>query len=608
MAGAICYRNDAAVIERQRLQRVRDIMSARGPDGAGLWLSDDARVGLAHRRLSIIDLSPSGAQPMLDAQTGNLIVFNGEIYNYRELRDYLHGARVDLQSTSDTEVVLKLYALHGPAMLGMLRGMYAIAIWSPASGEMFLARDPVGIKPLYYADDGKSLWFASQVRALLAVAVDTRPDPAGHAGYFLWGSVPEPWTLYRGVKALLPGHFLHVRFGQAARITRFENLSARFAASGQAGAGVADENLVVKEVADAVEDSVRAHMVADVPVGVFLSAGMDSTMIAACAARCGDLKTVTLGFKEYENSVNDEAPLAQLVARSLGADHDLQRITQADFAADHERILKAMDQPSIDGVNVWFVAKAAARRGLKVVLSGLGGDELFASYPSFGKIPQILRMTSRFNAMPGVAKLVRHMAAPIARHTGMPKHAGLLEYGGTLQGAYLLMRGLFMPWEIAGLLGREMARDGLNELNTLAALARDAESISSQRLAISSLEMQWYMKNQLLRDADWAGMAHSLEIRVPLVDIKLFERVLGIPGFAVFCDKRSVARQVAPELPADIFARPKTGFSIPAQAWLTGGREKGARAWARHVYDSYVGADPSMPAPATRIASGQLQA
>ena len=591
IAGILAYGPAAPRVDRDELLRMRDQMQARGPDAASLWLSDDQRLGLAHRRLAIIDLSPGGVQPMHDPESGNWIVFNGEIYNHHALRSELQAQGVHTRSQSDTEVLLKLYALHGPAMLGRLRGMFAIVLWDAARQELFVARDAFGIKPLYLADNGHTLRFASQVKALLAGAVDTRPEPAGHVGFLLWGSVPEPYTMYRGIRAMPAGHWMKFANGRASTPQAFDSLAQRLGALPRADAAGTAQAL--EQIAAAVRDSVQAHMVADVPVGVFLSAGLDSTMLAACAARLGELRTLTVGFAEYAGSEFDEAALAGTVAEQLQARHTLHRITAADFASDREQLLRAMDQPSIDGINTWFVAKAAAAQGLKVALSGIGGDELFGSYPSFGQVPRLQRRLRRFSALPAFSRAVRRSLGPVAGLLPSPKYAGLLEYGSSLGGAYLLRRSLFMPWEIAALLGPEMAAEGLRELDTLAQLAASHRGIGSDRLAVSALEMQWFMRNQLLRDADWAGMAHSLEIRVPLVDLQLLSQMVELPALGYTEEKARIAQAVAPELPASILHRPKSGFAVPIRQWLNpqaGGTVNSHREWARLLYQPYADA------------------
>ena len=587
IAGTHAYHLAAPAVDRAELLRVREHMRARGPDGAGLWVADDQRVGLAHRRLAIIELSDAGAQPMLDPETGNQISFNGEIYNHAELRAQLQRHGVTVRSHSDTEVLLKLYAQRGPEMLGLLRGMFAFAIWDARRRQLFLARDAFGIKPLYIADDGRTLRFASQVKALLQADVDRRPEPAGHAGFLLWGSVPEPYTLYRGVRALPSGHWLRVADGVVGMPQCFDSPLQGLRRVPRAGADAQAQSL--QQVAEAVRGSVAAHMVADVPVGVFLSAGLDSTMLAACAARVGELRTLTLGFAEYAGTPLDEAALAGEVALRLKADHRLQRVSAPDFAAEREALLAAMDQPSIDGINTWFVAKMAAQQGLKVALSGIGGDELFGSYPSFRQVPRLRRVAAPLARVPGLGAGLRCALARLGSRLPSPKYAGVLEYGATMGGAYLLRRALFMPWELPALMGPALAAEGLAELATLQRLQTSIEGLDGDRLSISALEMQWYMKNQLLRDADWAGMAHSLEIRVPFVDSVLLSQMVEIPSLDSTQEKRMVARTVAPELPAAVLERPKTGFAVPIHRWLNPDAAHSVsnyRGWGRHLYAS----------------------
>jgi asparagine synthase (glutamine-hydrolysing) len=279
------------------------------------------------------------------------------------------------------------------------------------------------------------------------------------------------------------------------------------------------------------------------------------------------------------------------VAASLGTSHSLQRISAREFAADRERMVQAMDQPSIDGVNTWFVAKMAAQQGLKVVLSGIGGDELFGSYPSFYQVPKLRRRVAALGPMDGLGIGLRRSLAPLAGLLPSPKYAGLLEYGGTLAGAYLLRRSLFMPWELPALMDPDMAAQGMQELDTLARLEASMEGIASERLALSALEMQWYMKHQLLRDADWAGMAHSLEIRVPFVDTTLLRQLVEIPSLDGKQEKRMIARTVAPALPAAVLSRPKSGFAVPIHEWLNPGADRRLgylRGWGRSLYASFT--------------------
>ncbi|MES3001676.1 MAG: asparagine synthase (glutamine-hydrolyzing) [Pseudomonadota bacterium] len=590
---AFAYSGGAGGIDRAELRAVRDHMSARGPDGSGEWFSHDNRVGLGHRRLAIIDLSDAGAQPMASADGKLVISFNGEIYNYRELRQQLQAMGRVFRSESDTEVLLQLYEEYGCAMLSRLRGMFALALWDGRKQRMLLARDAFGIKPLYYANDGKTLRAASQVKALLHADVDRRPEPAGHAGFFLWGSVPSPWTLYRGIRGLEPGHFMWASeegVGTPQPFCLITDLLARAAA--QPARGTRGE--ACEHIAAALGACVKAHMVSDVPVGVFLSAGLDSTMLASLAS--GQLRTLTLAFSEFAGTADDEVPLAEKVAAQLKSRHSTVLTDRKDFEAERASLMNSMDQPTIDGVNSWFVTRAAAAQGIKVALSGLGGDELFGSYPSFREVPQLARLAGPLASIPGLGLAARWISEPVLKRFTSPKYAGLLEYGANLGQAYLLRRSLNMPWELPRLMDADMARQGLHDLQTLSRLSGTFSPIrgsARDRLSVSALEMNWYMRNQLLVDADWASMAHSLEVRVPFADVPLLEAVA--PWIAAFPDlsKSEVARATAPRLPAQLLEKPKTGFLVPTSSWLmaSDGRKvprRGLRAWARHVHASYT--------------------
>lgn len=580
IAGAFAYAAGAPKLREGELRAMRDAMAARGPDGTGEWFSADGRVAFGHRRLSIIDLRSVADQPMRLAGTGIRIVFNGEIFNYRELREGLAAAGARFETSSDTEVLLHLYAREGEGMLARLRGMYALAIHDPSRNALFLARDPFGIKPLYFSDDGRTLRFASQVKALLAAdSPDTRPDPAGHAGFFLWGHVPDPHTLYRGIRALPAGSAMWIGAEGADAPRPFFDLCSALASPAASA----------PTLREAVRDTVAHHMIADVPVGVFLSAGIDSTTLAGIAAEtnAGQLDTVTLGFDAFRGTGNDETAPAEAFAKARGTRQHTHWIGCEEFAAERTALFAAMDQPTVDGINTYFVARAARRTGLKVALSGLGGDEIFAGYPGFAQIPKLVRRTKPF-AFLGSA--FRAATQGWIGSLTSPKYAGLFEYGATFPGAYLLRRALHMPWEIAGLLPRAMAEEGLATLGYPDALDRGLAGVPSDRLKVSALEIANYMRDRLLRDADWAGMAHSIEIRVPFVDPVFLANVLpslGEPG------KQALAATPVPPLPPELTERPKTGFVVPVREWLMGEAHpdaalRGLRGWSRQVYRAFV--------------------
>jgi len=577
------------------VHRMNDRMYARGPDAAGCW-SDDGIV-LGHRRLAILDLDARANQPMVSADGRYAIVFNGEIYNFEELRQTLEADGVVFRTTSDTEVLLALFARDGELMLPKLRGMFAFAVWDAVARELFLARDPYGIKPLYYSQTQHGLVFASQVKALLASSlVSTVPEPAGLAGFYLWGSVPEPWTLYRNVFALPAGHCLWARAGKMEvpfcwhdiRIHWREEASPSLQpypgiASDRLGfknrVGLAWEQSLPELVRQAMVDSVRAHLVADVPVSVFLSGGIDSGAVAGLAAELGaQVEGITIGFEEFIGSHNDEVPVARAIAAHYGLPHHVRQVTRAEFEQDLPRILDAMDQPSIDGVNTWFASKAAAERGYKVVLSGVGGDELFCGYPSFRQIPRIVALGRAVAAVPGARALLGLPCAWLAQRRSQPKFAAIPEFMDSLEGMYFLRRALFLPSELSALMGEEQAREGLERLGgtppgMTPANPRDGAS------AVGLLESTHYLRNQLLRDSDWASMGHSLELRTPLVDAALLA-AMGpcVSGFSGGAGKAMLARSPEKPLPDAVIHRPKTGFGLPMAKWVFEAADKSA--WA----------------------------
>jgi asparagine synthase (glutamine-hydrolysing) len=605
IAGIFAYHYAATPVDRDELRTIRDHMAARGPDGKGEWFADNNRVALGHRRLAIIDLSDRAAQPMASVDGQLVISFNGEIYNYRELKKDLEARGRVFRTESDTEVLLHLYAEKGEAMLHDLRGMFAFALWDARKQSMLLARDPYGIKPLYYADDGWTCHFASQVKALLVSdKVSRLPEPAGLAGFYLFGSVPEPYTLYQEIRSVPAGSYQWVDATGPSHPVQYFSIAQAWAEGEQTRP--LDPAELQECVREAVLDSVRHHMVADVPVGAFLSAGIDSGALVGLMAEASAppvhssqptansvhsspftahpaaprLRTLTLAFAEFRNTHADEAPLAEMVARHYGVDRTTRIVGEQEFRDDLPNILAAMDQPSIDGINTWFVSKAASEAGLKVAVSGVGGDELFGGYPSFRDIPKWVRLLWLPSHLPGLGVLAEQVQAafsPLFPRIN-PKASGMLRYGGTYPGAYLLRRGLFLPRELPDLIGKDLAHEGLRRLAPLQHISSQLTAHSSQspvhsspftaHSRVATLESALYMRNQLLRDTDWASMAHSLEIRTPLVDATLLRKLAGPLATATSNNhKQLLAKCPAKPLPDEIANRAKSGFTTPISDW-----------------------------------------
>jgi len=567
----------------EEMTQIRDYMAARGPDASGHWQSSDGHTLLGHRRLSIIDLQAASNQPMDDGY-GHEIVFNGEIYNYRDLRENLITKGHSFKTQGDTEVLLALYREYGADMLPMLRGMFAFAIYDANTRHLFAARDSFGIKPFYYMDNDRQLYFASSVKALTQIDASFTVDDRAIAGFLSFGSVPEPFTIYEEIKALGAGEMLTVTPEQGVQIKPWYSLAKTLV-----NPPVNEGALSDAEIRDALCESLKYHMVADTPVGLFLSAGLDSTTMLALLTDLGfkQIHTITVKFEEFEGNHDDESVLAAEAARYYGANHTEYLVTWEVFDSDFSEFMQAMDQPTIDGLNTWFVAKAAKKNGLKVCLSGLGADELLGGYPSYNDIPKWSRL-----GLLGPARIRQPMMAMVAglcEKAGIdlhPKIPGLLGLCDSPSGAYQLKRGLFMPWEVEHIMGRKRGRAALKALAIKKRIGRAMEPhLKSDFGRVILMETAFYMRNQLLRDADWASMAHSLELRVPFVDKVLFE-ALAPRLSAHHSPGKSVLTRI-PEggLMLALVNRAKTGFTVPIADWtdsrISGLEEKYGKAHVR---------------------------
>jgi asparagine synthase (glutamine-hydrolysing) len=591
IAGAFAFGLAAKQIDQTVVERLNYQQRRRGPDGAGLWCSEDRCIVLGHRRLAIIETGPMGAQPLCDATGRWVISFNGEVYNYRALREELERLGCVFRTNSDTEVLINVIARWGEAGLRKLRGMYALALWDCVERELWLVRDPYGIKPLYLTEIAGTLWFASQARALAQCApINTNRDAAALTGFYLWGHIPEPFTWWAGIRVLPAGHVLRVRAGAGCH-------SKPFAKIEDAYVHCPARPLHSGELRSLLRDSVSHHLVSDVPVGVFLSAGIDSNVVAALASELRpNLQAVTLAFDEFAGKENDEAPLAEAAARAIGYEHTVCRIGRSEFEAVIDDFFACMDQPTIDGLNTYLVSYAAAKLGLKVALSGLGGDELFGGYPSFRDVPRLARW-ARLSKFQPIGKAIQRALRTIALPGMPPKLPGLFTHSRSLATSYLLRRGLYLEDELDILLDESWISEGLERLATQPALAATVAPLRAasapEHAQIAALESCWYMRHQLLRDTDWSSMAHGVEVRVPFVDFALIESLGPAIASKSPPSKRDLAA-CSDRILAAIYERTKTGFTTPVRQWIAdreSGRPRGLRAWAGRVHQRFRG-DP----------------
>ncbi len=539
----------------------------RGPDDRGMCSDEPVTLGMC--RLAIFDPA-NGHQPMRSPDGRFSLVFNGAIYNHRELRAELEAGGWVFRTQCDTEVLLAAFALQGPACLPRLRGMFAFAVWDARERALFAARDPLGIKPLYYARlPAGALAFASELNALLASRLVAREiDPVSAGEYLAWFSVPAPRTLYRGIANLPPGHCLECGADSAVRTRTWWSLPAPV----QPARAARNYQDFIHGLRHQLEDTIRAHRLADVPVGAFLSGGMDSTAVVGLMTRsgAGRLKTFSLVFGEPGYS---EQASARLAARTFGTEHYEDTITGARVAADLPRILAGFDQPTGDGINTYYASRLAKAGGVTVALSGLGGDELFGGYPSFRDLPRLLRLLPLWRRLPdrlrhGIVERLRTRAGGRAR-----KLADFLAHARDLHELASLQRRVLPEAQRLALLSPE-ARRQAERLGPNHPMLDDFafELIGADPFQIiSAWELRTYMADVLLRDSDVFSMAHSLELRVPFVDRVLLEWLWPQPAWFKYDPerpKRALADATADLVPAAIRNRPKQGFSLPFAAWM----------------------------------------
>lgn len=575
------------VSTRVRMRACVEAMSLaqryRGPDGSGLWSSDSHEVVFGHRRLAILDLSEAGAQPMIDSVSGCAITFNGEIYNFGELRGELEALGEDFRSTSDTEVILKAYRHWGLAVIPRLRGIFAIAIWDPRSRQVHLARDQMGIKPLYWtvvrdsAAGTEVMLFASEIRGLLASGmVGRRLDPAGIASYLSGGFVVGPNTIVEGVQLLPPATILTLEAGERGGGNR-SSMKTYWELPRSGSRRTTEE-----ELRDELSRTVRMQLVSDAPLGVFLSGGIDSSAVATLAAdaRPEGLHTFTIGFDE---AGLDESRFAASVAQAIGSRHTNVTLREDDFLRQLPDALTAIDQPTFDALNTYFVSRAAREAGMTVALAGTGGDELFGGYPSFAELPRMLGVGARVprilqrvlgaatEAGAGVFWDLLRRAPP---QTRWGKIGDVARASHDLLGLYQTSYALFTreaQARLASALVRAAQR--AQEFGLPAATAdlwRKRCSGSETRHAVSLLELSSFIGERLLRDTDAASMAVSLEVRVPLLDHVLLEKVAGMDPDRRFSPpgKKRLLRDLAlSRLDPSLFDRPKSGFVLPIGRW-----------------------------------------
>ena len=519
-----------------------------GPDDEGIFSDVQHKVVFGHRRLAIIDLSSKGHQPMCDINNSAWITFNGEIYNYPELKNELIKLGAQFKSDTDTEVIIEAYLHWGKAAFSRLRGMFAFALYDMRNALIYLVRDGTGIKPLYYHLKDDTLSFSSEVRALNIAGFATEPDENWMVRFLAYGHIPEPYTTFKNVYSLPKGNFLCWNLNtftcniepyfEDAPTTKFFRLDQ------------AHENINAS-----LKNAVKRQLLADAPIGVFLSGGVDSSLLTLLASqeKDADLKTISIYFDEKEY---DERAYQDLVMKSIGGEKFSHLITQREFENSFARVIADMDMPTTDGINTWFISKCAHEEGLKAVISGIGADELFGGYPSFSRIKYL--------------KLLRTVPSIILKKAGSLtadryKKLSYLQ-SDHLMADYLLLRGLFAAVDIAKILNLTVT--AVNDILFDTAYNRPRQYDKEQA---AWFEENIYMENQLLRDTDIMGMSHGLEVRVPFLD-EDFQNVVKRIDASVRFDNKQPKKLLIDSfpnyLPAQVWNRPKMGFTFPLQTWM----------------------------------------
>jgi len=564
MCGIAGFADSTGSLGVEALAGASRAIAHRGPDDSGLQIVRSGRlqIGLANRRLAILDLSPAGHQPMHDPETGNWIVYNGEVYNFAEIRRCLEADGVGFISHCDTEVILKAYGRWGTACLQYFRGMFAFAIWDREQQQLFLARDRLGVKPLYYAIKDGAIVFGSEVRSILASGfIPGRLNETALAQYLGFGSICEPETIIDGVAALAPGHCLLWKTNGIKDVKYWELRSPAEPDSG-------DSKQVERKVAELLEEAISLRCISDVPIGVFLSGGIDSSVVVGVLHRLGTphIGTFSLVFKEQDYT---EVSFSRTVAQRFRTDHSEILVSQSDAIDAIPHALRAMDQPSIDGINTFMISREARGAGFKVALSGLGGDEVFAGYETFLSVPRMEKLR-RFVPRYFGGAIGRGLRALDCSDKVRKFHTLLEGDSASPVPSYAVTRMLFTPEQ-----QRMILKRGGNGILDRAAQPLQATIAHTQGFddinRISYLELRNYMLNTLLRDTDCMSMAHGLEIRVPLLDHKLVEYLFaqaaglklrrGLPKYLLISAVRDL-------LPPAVVHRSKRGFTLPFEHWL----------------------------------------
>tara|TARA_B100002019_G_scaffold39811_1_gene33355 strand:+ start:8342 stop:10138 length:1797 start_codon:yes stop_codon:yes gene_type:complete len=550
------------------VQKIVKFQNRRGPDKSGIWESQCEKVIFGHNRLSIIELSNKGDQPFISLDQNLVITYNGEIYNFKDLKKELIENKVKFKSNSDTEVIIEGYKFWGLDFLQKLRGMFAFAIWDKKNQKLILARDPFGIKPLYYINYNNVFYFASQIKSLLLINdIKFNISNAGLLSYYSWGNLQEPLTLYKEIKSLEKGTCYVIDNTLNIKKINYANLKQEILSTDSMNfKNEKDKFLYLK---DAIKETVNLHNISDVPRAVLLSSGIDSNVILNAMSDKDKLNcsALTLDFK-YTKQFN-ETELAKENSKINNINHLINNINPKEFSKLIEHFYEDMDSPTNDGFNTYLISYLSKKYNFKVILSGIGGDELFFSYPSFKVIPRLNKLMQFIPKISVIDYFMkRNLYSFLKKNKFKTKLAGIYDYGRDLNSSFMLLRSLFLPYEIREFLNETELNEANEEINHMKISMNEISDFKDDRISIMYLEMKYYLCSKLLRDADWTSMSHSVELRTPFVDWHFFKKVLPFLKSREEFSKSILLDSFPNSITKKLKKRKKTGFMIPYQSYL----------------------------------------
>ena len=558
--------SDKDISPKKIIENIIKLQDRRGPDDRGIWESECKKIIFGHNRLSIIDLTDKARQPLISKDNNLVITFNGEIYNYKEIRNELSQNKVTFKSNSDTEVILESYKYWGIEFVKKLRGMFAFAIWDNAKKKLILARDPFGIKPLYYLKKNNILFFASQLKSILSIdKLSFEKSGRSVLDYYLWGNIREPFTLYKDIYSLERGTVKI--FDSKFNDTSYEYANLKEAIIKSKKNYFKNESELNEKLNYLIKDTVNYHQVSDVPVTFLLSSGIDSNILLAASKKKlnTNFNALTIDFSEKLK----ESPLAQVGSKMNKIDHIIEKVDDNEIAELISKYYKFMDMPTNDGLNNYVVSYLAKKKGSKVLISGIGGDEIFSGYPSFKRIPIMKKISKIIPNNKNFQKFVYNISYKIlSQFNKNTKYAGVLKYSHNTFDSFMLQRCVFTPEEIMELINSKIIDEAISDLEFQNQNEINDKDFENEQLKIMYFEIKYYLCSKLLRDSDWASMANSVELRTPFVDWFFFNELLPILKSNIKISKRNMLDSFKGQTPPELYNRKKTGFAIPYKQYF----------------------------------------